>query len=173
MLQSPRTRMRAERVHDEALDAAATHSCTAVRDRHAASAQHGVAEHCPREAAELAHVRSACRGGERRGTLGANGERHGPRRKHRAPEGFSTRGCKQAGVSPNRTWGNAHEAAHSRRRSTRRTPCNCAKMSSVGRGGCLCSNASCSVRFLACRAEARRGERLNQHVTNTRRLLQR
>jgi hypothetical protein len=97
MLQSPRTRRRAERVHDEALDAAASHSCTAVRDRHAASAQHGVAEHCPREAAVLAHVRSACRGGGRRGTTGASGERHGSRREHRAPEGFFNTGLQAGG----------------------------------------------------------------------------
>ena len=40
-----------------ALNAVATHSCTAVPDRRVASAQHGVAVQ-PKEAAMLAHIRS-------------------------------------------------------------------------------------------------------------------
>ena len=84
MLQSPRTRRRAERVHDEALDAAATHSCTAVRDRHAAHAQHGVAVQ-PKERLWLSHTseaRAAEAGGAAHPVQVERGTAHGVNTAH-------------------------------------------------------------------------------------------
>jgi hypothetical protein len=149
----------------------AQHSCYPLVDRGTRQARGQRAAWrrsvAPKKAAALACVRSvpwkrAAARAAWRGTRGAERKPYDSRREHRAPEGFSTRGChlQAERLSRNCTLG-LHDAAQQRRRSTPHTPCSCATVYGTGRRrGCGCEwrvrSARPNPKFAAARVRAMR-----------------